>query len=73
MDKQVKKYSVLKCAGCGFTQEFEMPLYASRKHFYCSNCNAVHESKSDECCIYCSYGTVPCPKEQLSSVVLREM
>jgi hypothetical protein len=65
MDKQVNKYSVLQCTGCGFTQEFEMPQYASRKHFYCPDCRKAHQSRKEECCIYCSYGSVPCPQQQV--------
>jgi len=33
--------------------------------FYeCKNCGAILKSKQDDCCVFCSYGSVLCPPIQ---------
>jgi hypothetical protein len=58
--------STITCAGCGSTLRCKMPLHASRTHFECPHCKAVFKTGEEECCIYCSYGSVPCPSAQLN-------
>ncbi|HET9942846.1 MAG TPA: GDCCVxC domain-containing (seleno)protein [Terriglobia bacterium] len=34
----------------------------SRLYFYeCKQCKIVMRPKPGDCCVFCSYGTVPCP------------
>ena len=41
-----------------------MPLDASPQSYRCKGCDACLEPKAGDCCVYCSYGTVPCPSVQ---------
>jgi len=35
--------------------------------FYeCEQCHQLLRPKPGDCCVYCSYGSVPCPPVQLS-------
>nr|WP_305790955.1 GDCCVxC domain-containing (seleno)protein [Cycloclasticus sp. PY97N] len=41
-----------------------MPTDACQWFYECSECHAVLKPKQGDCCVYCSYGTVPCPPIQ---------
>jgi len=63
MDKYIY-VSTVKCPSCGFERQ-ETMLEGSTVHFYlCHNCDILLKTKEDECCIFCSYGSVPCPPNQ---------
>ncbi|MDZ7904804.1 MAG: GDCCVxC domain-containing (seleno)protein [Cypionkella sp.] len=44
-----------------------MPTDACQWFYQCGNCGAVLKPKQGDCCVYCSYGTVPCPPIQAGS------
>lgn len=56
--------SVLTCPECGASTEEEMPVDACRYFHDCRACGAVLRPKPGDCCVFCSYGTVPCPPVQ---------
>ena len=41
-----------------------MPTDACQWFYECEQCHAVLKPKPGDCCVYCSYGTVPCPPIQ---------
>jgi len=41
-----------------------MPLDACQYILDCKACGAVLKPKAGGCCVYCSYGDVPCPPIQ---------
>ncbi len=41
-----------------------MPPNASQFFYDCTGCGALLKPKSGDCCVFCSYGTVPCPPIQ---------
>jgi hypothetical protein len=43
-----------------------MPVDACQWYYECQHCHAVLRPKQGDCCVYCSYGTVPCPPVQLT-------
>lgn len=57
--------STITCPECGFIKEEIMPLNACQFFYECENCKKVLKPKEGDCCVYCSYGTVPCPPIQL--------
>lgn len=60
----VETRSVLTCPACG-AQHFEQMPEASCRFFYtCPDCGAVLRPKPGDCCVFCSYGSVPCPPIQ---------
>lgn len=57
--------SMLACPRCGHTQRETMPTDACQVVYDCTACGAVLRPKQGDCCVFCSYGSVPCPPMQL--------
>jgi hypothetical protein len=58
--------STITCPHCGHGQWEVMPTDACRIHYECLGCRAVLRPKAGDCCVFCSYGSVPCPPVQKS-------
>ena len=58
--------STLTCPQCGFVKNETMPTDACQWFYECEQCHAVLTPKPGDCCVYCSYGTHPCPPIQTS-------
>lgn len=58
--------SVLVCPECGHESEEQMPVDACLWFHECTACATVLRPKPGDCCVFCSYGSVPCPPVQLS-------
>ena len=56
--------STLACPECGRSTRAIMPTDACQFFFDCPHCHAVLEPKPGDCCVFCSWGTVPCPPVQ---------
>jgi hypothetical protein len=56
--------STITCPVCGFAKTETMPTDACQWFYECTNCHTVLKPKAGDCCVYCSYGTVPCPPIQ---------
>jgi hypothetical protein len=56
--------SVLTCPECEYAETLEMPTDACVFFHECANCGTVLRPKTGDCCVYCSYGSVPCPSMQ---------
>lgn len=66
MDKStVKIESTLTCPICGHQDEERMPVDSCQYLYECTGCHALHKPKAGDCCVYCSYGSVPCPPKQV--------
>lgn len=57
--------STLTCPECGFSKTETMPLDACQFFYECQGCKAVLHPKPGLCCVFCSYGSVKCPPEQM--------
>jgi hypothetical protein len=60
--------SVITCPQCGHRTEETMPTKECLFFFECPACHAHLKPKSGNCCVFCSYGSVPCPPVQTHSV-----
>jgi hypothetical protein len=58
--------STLTCPSCGTTKTETMPTDACRYFYECTSCKILLKPKSGDCCVFCSYGSVPCPPIQSS-------
>jgi hypothetical protein len=56
--------STLTCPDCGKQSTAEMPTDACQFFYDCPHCRAVLRPKPGDCCVWCSFGTVPCPPVQ---------
>ena len=62
--QQFQLYSTLTCPECGKRTKDKMPIDACQYYYECTACNALLKPKPGDCCVYCSYGDVPCPPVQ---------
>jgi hypothetical protein len=60
----VQLESTITCPACGFATTETMPTDACQVRYPCQWCGEVLKPKAGDCCVYCSYGTVPCPSIQ---------
>jgi hypothetical protein len=58
--------STLTCPKCGFVKRETMPTDACQWFYECEQCHTVLTPQPGDCCVYCSYGTNPCPPIQAS-------
>ncbi|HEX3398627.1 MAG TPA: GDCCVxC domain-containing (seleno)protein [Steroidobacteraceae bacterium] len=56
--------SELTCPHCRTLHTETMPTDACIYFFECRRCGAMLKPKSGDCCVFCSYGSVPCPPIQ---------
>lgn len=60
----VQLISTLTCPECEAQSTDEMPTDACQFFWECPSCKTVLRPKPGDCCVWCSYGTVPCPPVQ---------
>jgi hypothetical protein len=56
--------SVITCPNCRHQSSERMPLDACQVLYVCKGCGATLARLAGDCCIFCSYGSVPCPPVQ---------
>jgi hypothetical protein len=56
--------STLTCPECGHAKTETMPVDACQWFYECEHCRAVLKPQPGDCCVFCSYGSVPCPPIQ---------
>jgi hypothetical protein len=56
--------SVITCPHCRTAREETMPTGACQFFYRCTGCGAMLRPKPGDCCVFCSYGSVPCPPVQ---------
>ncbi|HEV7444750.1 MAG TPA: GDCCVxC domain-containing (seleno)protein [Steroidobacteraceae bacterium] len=64
MAAEVILTSELTCPHCGQRQIETMPTDACIYFHQCAGCNTMLRPKPGDCCVFCSYGSVPCPPVQ---------
>ena len=60
-DVQIELRSTLTCPHCGHQATETMPTDACQFFWDCPRCKALVRPKTGDCCVFCSYGDVPCP------------
>ncbi|MFY9150910.1 MAG: GDCCVxC domain-containing (seleno)protein [Prolixibacteraceae bacterium] len=56
--------SKITCPECGFVKVETMPENACCFFYECVNCKKMLKPLPGDCCVFCSFGTVPCPPVQ---------
>jgi hypothetical protein len=64
LDRNIKLESTLTCPVCRAQTQLTMPVDACLYFFDCPSCSAQLKPKQGDCCVFCSYGDVPCPPIQ---------
>ncbi len=60
-------HSTLTCPECGHVKSEEMPTDACQWFYECEGCCTVLRPKPGDCCVFCSFGSKPCPPIQAGS------
>ena len=61
--KDIVFKSMLTCPECGCTRTEVMPTDQCVWYWRCPGCSTLLPKPGD-CCVYCSFGDVPCPPVQ---------
>jgi hypothetical protein len=56
--------STITCPSCGHRAAEQMAVNACQFFYDCGGCGARLKPKAGDCCVFCSYGTTPCPPIQ---------
>ena len=64
MDTKPILESTLTCPVCDHVKTETMPTDACQWYYECEACHTVLMPLPGDCCVFCSYGTVPCPPIQ---------
>ena len=64
MQNRIELHSIITCPHCGHQANEEMPTNACQFFYPCENCKKTLKPKEGDCCVFCSYGSVPCPPIQ---------
>jgi hypothetical protein len=56
--------STLTCPSCGHRFVEKMPTDACVFFYDCEGCGTRLKPLAGDCCVFCSYGSVPCPPVQ---------
>lgn len=59
--------SVITCPHCGHRAEETMPTNACLFFYDCPACHERLKPAPGDCCVFCSYGSVPCPPVQVGA------
>lgn len=65
-NEEVILTSTITCPKCGHQKEETMPINACQYFYECESCKVIIKPSGEDCCVYCSYGTVACPPIQLN-------
>jgi hypothetical protein len=56
--------SVITCPHCATAKSETMPTDACQFFYVCVGCGTTLRPKPGDCCVFCSFGSVPCPPIQ---------
>jgi hypothetical protein len=64
---KIELNSVITCPECGHQATETMPTDACQFFYSCKGCETVLKPLAGDCCVFCSYGSVPCPPIQANA------
>ncbi|MGE0256819.1 MAG: GDCCVxC domain-containing (seleno)protein [Alphaproteobacteria bacterium] len=63
----VERRSTITCPQCGSRADAIMPTDFCLVSYDCRDCGANLRPLAGDCCVYCSFGSAPCPSIQSAS------
>lgn len=60
----IEPRSTVTCPECGHQAAETMPTDSCLYFYDCASCGALLKPKPGDCCVFCSFGSVPCPPIQ---------
>jgi len=55
------RQTTIRCPECGVEVVEAMPTDACVYFWECRSCGVVVKPRPGDCCVFCSYGSDPCP------------
>jgi hypothetical protein len=65
-EPNVVHVSLMTCPRCKHEQAERMPEYACAIAYQCTACGVMLRPLPGDCCVFCSYGSAPCPAIQIA-------
>lgn len=59
-ESMTERQSTIPCPHCSHAQPEMMPTDVSQFFYDCKGCGVLLRPKPGACCVFCSYGSVPC-------------
>ncbi|MGH6976320.1 MAG: GDCCVxC domain-containing (seleno)protein, partial [Stellaceae bacterium] len=59
--------ATIACPACGAARRETMPTDTCVIAYQCTACEALLRPKPGSCCVFCSYGSTPCPPMQTAA------
>ncbi|WP_304609514.1 GDCCVxC domain-containing (seleno)protein [Polynucleobacter sp. CS-Odin-A6] len=56
--------SVITCPHCQGHDIVEIPQGSSHHFYRCPSCSGILKTKSGDCCIFCSFGSLDCSSSE---------
>jgi hypothetical protein len=66
MTSSIVRRSTITCPRCGTSKAETMLTDACQFFYECSGCGTLLRPLPGDCCVFCSFGDVPCPPVQCS-------
>jgi len=60
----IQLLSTITCPQCGHEERETMPIDACQFFYDCKGCGVLLKPSSGDCCVFCSFGNIPCPPIQ---------
>lgn len=60
----IETLTKITCPQCGHDAIEDMPTDACQYFYECKGCGEILKPRPGDCCVFCSYATVPCPPVQ---------
>ena len=64
MGSAIELKSTITCPNCGQRSPETMPTDACQYIYICKACGLEMKPEPGDCCVFCSFGDVPCPPIQ---------
>lgn len=65
MSATVEMHSIVTCPTCREQHVEVMPAFSCLLAYPCPSCGEVLRPAAGDCCVFCTYGSVPCPPIQV--------
>ncbi|RME32702.1 MAG: hypothetical protein D6786_09835 [Gammaproteobacteria bacterium] len=72
MSREPTLESTITCPRCGHRSREIMPTDSCQWFWECPGCHELLRPKPGDCCVFCSWGDVPCPPVQQERGCCRE-
>jgi hypothetical protein len=65
-ETNVAHISIITCPECRHAHTELMPEFSCAIAYQCPTCGAALRPLPGDCCVFCSYGSAPCPAIQIA-------